>query len=69
MGDIRFVIDIRWGNKKLPSNFSEMLGVPYIKLDLSISYVLRFLEAFLEYRNSTDVLLIFDGSKCKCWTL
>lgn len=59
------IIDITWSGNEEAQKIVNDMNVPYFKLDISMSPFLILLDAFLDFRNSTDVSLIFDdpGSK------
>ncbi|KAJ8936674.1 hypothetical protein NQ318_023141 [Aromia moschata] len=54
------MVDVTWSSSDAAKTLSEDVGIPYIKIDASISPVLKFLDKYLDLRNSTDVSLIFD---------
>lgn len=59
------VLDISWYGSEAAKEAAEDMNLPYVRADLSISPFLRFLDKFLDYRNSSDVVIIFDDAKCK----
>lgn len=55
------MIDLTWTGNEQAEKVALETGIPYIKIDISISPALLLLDKFLEFRNSTDVTLIFDN--------
>lgn len=60
-----FVIDVTWIGNEEAHNITTYLNVPYIRIDLSISSTLSLLDKYLNLRNFTDVVVIFEDSRCK----
>ncbi|XP_063910401.1 ionotropic receptor 25a isoform X2 [Zophobas morio] len=59
--DGTLIIDLTWSGNEEAEKVAVETGIPYVKIDVSISPSLLLLDKFLEYRNSTDVTLIFDN--------
>ncbi|KAJ8965569.1 hypothetical protein NQ314_004028 [Rhamnusium bicolor] len=57
------ILDITCSPGETARSLSMDVGIPYIKVDVSISPFLLFLDKYLDFRNSTDVSLIFDNPK------
>ncbi|XP_044270028.1 ionotropic receptor 25a [Tribolium madens] len=55
------IIDLTWTGNEQAEKVALDVGILYVKIDISISPALLLLDKFLEYRNSTDVTLIFDN--------
>ncbi|XP_044745802.1 ionotropic receptor 25a [Coccinella septempunctata] len=60
--NISLIIDVTWSGISEVGVLAKKLYVPYLRLDLSISPFLVSLDEYLDYRNSTDVVLIFDDA-------
>nr|CAH7732582.1 unnamed protein product [Callosobruchus chinensis] len=55
-------LDLTWGGNEEAKELSNTLSLPYIRIDVSISPFLEFLDKFLDVRNATDVALVFSDS-------
>lgn len=59
------MLDMSWYGSDFAKNAANDLNLPYVRVDVSISPFLKFLEKYLDYRNSSDVVIVFDDSQCK----
>ncbi|KAL3274820.1 hypothetical protein HHI36_019603 [Cryptolaemus montrouzieri] len=59
---ISIIIDVTWTGMDAVEELSMKIQLPYIRLDLTISPFLTLLDEYLDFRNSTDVLIIFDDA-------
>lgn len=59
------IIDVTWPGNEEVEQIASDVDIPYIRIDISISPQLSFLDKFLEYKNSTDVTVIFDSADSK----
>lgn len=59
------IIDVTWSGISEIELLSKKTNVPYIRLDVSLNPFLILLDEYLDLRNSTDVVLIFDDVTCK----
>ncbi|XP_017782140.1 PREDICTED: ionotropic receptor 25a [Nicrophorus vespilloides] len=57
------ILDISITGYEVIKDIADEMNVPYVKLDLSISPILRLLDKYLDARNSTDVALVFEDPK------
>ncbi|KAJ8982868.1 hypothetical protein NQ317_006418 [Molorchus minor] len=57
------MLDLTWSSNDLITDLSLEIGIPYVKVDVSISPFLILLDKYLDLRNSTDVTLIFDDNQ------
>jgi uncharacterized protein (UPF0210 family) len=58
-------VDLTWSGSDQAEKVAQDVGIPYVRIDISISPSLRLLDQYLEHRNSTDVTLIFDDPSSK----
>ncbi|XP_045462047.1 ionotropic receptor 25a [Harmonia axyridis] len=58
--NISLILDITWSGMSNIEALSKKLNVPYLRLDLSLNPFLVLLDEYLDFRNSTDVVLIFE---------
>lgn len=59
------IVDLSLYENEMIKNVTDNVNVPYVKIDLSISPILNFLDVILDYRNSTDVAVIFGDGSCR----
>lgn len=59
------LLDISWSGNELVKELAAVMNVPYIQLDVSISPWLLLLDKYLQVRNASDVVLIFDSPQSK----
>lgn len=59
------IVDLTWSGSDQAEKVAQDVGIPYVRIDISISPSLRLLDQYLEHRNSTDVTLIFDDPSSK----
>ncbi|XP_030750371.1 ionotropic receptor 25a [Sitophilus oryzae] len=57
---INFLLDFTWSGTETALEIANDINIPYIHVDISIAPFLIFLDAYLDSRNSTDVLVVFD---------
>ncbi|KAF7269745.1 hypothetical protein GWI33_017263 [Rhynchophorus ferrugineus] len=57
---IQFLVDFTWSGTETAKELANDVNIPYIHADISISPYLLFLDSYLDRRNSTDVLIVFD---------
>ncbi|XP_023311227.1 ionotropic receptor 25a [Anoplophora glabripennis] len=58
---VTLILDITWSSNDVARNLASDVGIPYVEVDVSISPALLLLDKYLDFRNSTDVSLIFDN--------
>ncbi|KAF2897577.1 hypothetical protein ILUMI_08598, partial [Ignelater luminosus] len=58
-----FVVDVTWLGNEGAQSITANLNVPYIRIDLSISPALNLLDKYLNLRNITDVVVIFENAR------
>ncbi|KAG5868015.1 hypothetical protein JTB14_037908 [Gonioctena quinquepunctata] len=56
------ILDVTWSGRDAARALSLEKSVPYVRIDMSMSPFLKLLERYLDFRNSTDVVLIFDDA-------
>ncbi|KAL1516519.1 hypothetical protein ABEB36_000426 [Hypothenemus hampei] len=54
------ILDFSWTGSEVAQEMVANLSLPYLHADVSIAPFLTLLDAYLDKRNSTDVLVIFD---------
>nr|ALR72538.1 ionotropic receptor 8a [Colaphellus bowringi] len=54
------ILDLTWTGNDLARTVSMEMDVPYLRIDVSLSPFFDLLHEYLNFRNSTDVALIFD---------
>nr|WJJ63357.1 ionotropic receptor 8a [Pachyrhinus yasumatsui] len=57
---VSLLMDFTWSGNEMAEQIVNNMSIPYIHVDVSIAPYLVLLDAYLDSRNSTDVLLIFD---------
>lgn len=59
------ILDFTWSGNEMAQELVKNMSLPYLHVDVSISPFLVLLDSYLDSRNSTDVLVIFDKEECK----
>nr|XP_022904235.1 ionotropic receptor 25a [Onthophagus taurus] len=55
-------IDITWAGGEDIKTITNIVGIPYIKIDISIGLFIELLDKYLDQRNATDVAMLFQDS-------
>lgn len=59
------ILDFTWSGNEAAQELVNNMSLPYLHIDVSIAPFLVLLDSYLDSRNSTDVLVIFDKEDCK----
>ncbi|XP_066256016.1 ionotropic receptor 25a [Euwallacea similis] len=54
------ILDFTWSGNEVVQDLVSNMSLPYIHIDVSIAAFLILLDSYLDNRNSTDILIIFD---------
>ncbi|KAK9885912.1 hypothetical protein WA026_013786 [Henosepilachna vigintioctopunctata] len=57
---IAIIIDATWPGIDVIKEFSATVGIPYIRIDLTVSLFVPILDSYLDFRNSSNVAVICD---------
>ncbi|XP_060520589.1 ionotropic receptor 25a [Cylas formicarius] len=62
-GGVALILDLTWTGNDPAFHLSNNMSIPYIQSDVSIGPFLELLDAYLDARKATDVLVIFDHDR------
>lgn len=62
---ISLLLDFTWSGNEDAQDLADNMSLPYLHVDVSIGPFLVLLDSYLDSRNSTDILIIFDKEECK----
>ncbi|XP_066148112.1 ionotropic receptor 25a [Euwallacea fornicatus] len=54
------ILDFTWSGNEVVQDLVNNMSLPYLHIDVSIAPFLILLDSYLDSRNSTDILIIFD---------
>lgn len=59
------ILDFAWSGNEVAQDLTSNLSLPYLHVDVSVAPFLLLLDSYLDSRNSTDVVVIFDKEECE----
>uniref|UniRef100_A0AAR5QC85 Ionotropic receptor 8a n=1 Tax=Dendroctonus ponderosae TaxID=77166 RepID=A0AAR5QC85_DENPD len=54
------ILDFAWSGTEVAQDLTSNMSLPYLHVDVSVAPFLVLLDSYLDSRNSTDVVVVFD---------